>query len=105
MNDGLTVDCGGSGGWEQGFRDNNGDAIDLFGRVSWLINEKSATKLLVTGIGGPERANNSDDYRYVLDVIFTTNLSDQLTLVLNGDYGWEENAGINREDGSRDGRA
>ena len=96
--DALTVDFGFSRGWEQGFEDNNGDAIDVFGRVSWLINEKSGTKLIVTGIGGPERANNNDDYRYVLDVIFATNLSDQLTLTVNGDWGFEENAGINGED-------
>jgi hypothetical protein len=100
INDAFTVDLGVSRGWEQGFEDNNGDAIDVFGRVSWLINEKSGTKLLVTGIGGPERAGsqNNDDYRYVLDVIFTTNLSDQLTLTINGDWGFEENAGINGED-------
>ncbi|HEY7034372.1 MAG TPA: outer membrane beta-barrel protein, partial [Thermomicrobiales bacterium] len=98
INDAFTVDFGFSRGWEQGFEDNNGDAIDIFGRVSWNINEKSGTKLLVTGIGGPERAGNSDDYRYVLDVIFTHNLSDQLTLTINGDWGFEQNAGTNGDD-------
>jgi len=92
INDKFTVDVGASRGWEQGFEDNNGDAIDIFGRVSWLINEKSNTKLMVTGIGGPERAGNNDDYRYVLDVIFTTGLSDQLTLTVNGDWGYEDGA-------------
>jgi hypothetical protein len=94
INDSLTVDFGGSRGWEQGFKDNNGDSIDIFGRVTWMINEKSGTKLLVTGIGGPERANNSDDYRYVLDVIFTTKLSDQLVMTVNGDWGYEDGAAI-----------
>ena len=97
INDSLTVDFGFSRGWEQGFKDNNA-AIDIFSRVSWVINEKSGTKLLVSGIGGPERTNNSGDYRYLLDVIFTTNLSDQLSLTLNGDWGWEENAGIDGDD-------
>jgi hypothetical protein len=92
--DAITVDFGISRGWEQGFEDNNDCAIDVFGRVSWLINEKSNTKLLVTGIGGPERADNTDDYRYVIDVIFMHNLSDQLSLVINGDWGFEQNAGV-----------
>ncbi|MDB5319957.1 MAG: hypothetical protein JWN40_1588 [Phycisphaerales bacterium] len=94
VTDAVTIDLGASRGWEQGFKDNNGDAIDIFGRVSWLINEKSATKLLVTGIGGPERAGNTDDYRYVLDVIFTTKLSDQLALTINGDWGYEDGAAL-----------
>jgi hypothetical protein len=92
FNDAVAVDFGFSRGWEQGFKDNNGDSIDVFGRVSWNINEKSGTKLLVTGIGGPERADNSDDYRYVLDVIFTTKLSNQLVLTVNGDWGYEDGA-------------
>jgi len=98
--DAVTVDFGFSRGWEQATEDNNDCAIDLFGRVSWTINEKSATKLLVTFIGGPEQAGNTDDYRYVLDVVFTTKISDQLTLTINGDYGWEDNAGIDGESAS-----
>lgn len=89
--DTMTVDLGVSRGWEQGFEDNN-NAIDVFGRVSLLLNEKSQTKLLITGIGGPERADETGDYRYVLDVILTTKLSDQLTLTVNGDWGYENNA-------------
>jgi hypothetical protein len=98
INDAFTVDFGVSRGWEQGFEDNNDCAIDVFGRVSWLINEKRATKLYLTAIGGPERADNSEDYRYVIDVIFTTMLSDQLTLTVNGDFGWEESASIDGDD-------
>ena len=102
INDALTVDFGASRGWEQGFEDNNGDAIDVFGRVSWLVNEKNATKLMVTGIGGPERAGttggHSEDYRYVLDVVFTTKLSDQLVLTVNGDWGYEGNAAVDGSD-------
>jgi hypothetical protein len=98
FNDAITVDFGFSRGWEQGFEDNNGCAIDIFGRLSWLIDEKKATKLLITAIGGPERAGNTDDYRYVLDVVFTTKLADQWVLTVNGDWGFEENAGIRGED-------
>jgi hypothetical protein len=92
INDAVTVDLGVSRGWEQGFEDNNHDTIDVFGRVSVLLNEKSQTKLMITGIGGPEQADNTGDYRYVLDVILTTKLSDQLTLTVNGDWGYENNA-------------
>jgi hypothetical protein len=92
ISDAVTIDLGASRGWEQGFKDNNGDSIDIFGRVTWSIDEKRGTKLYVTGIGGPERAGNSDDYRYVMDVIFTTKLSDQLVLTVNGDWGYEDGA-------------
>lgn len=98
FSDAITVDFGISRGWEQGFEDNNGCAIDVFGRLSWLIDEKRATKLLVTAIGGPERAHNTDDYRYVLDVVFTTKLSDQWVLTVNGDWGFEQSAGTHGDD-------
>src|SRR3954468_23929874 len=49
ITDAITVDLGVSRGWEQGFKDNNHDSIDVFGRVSWLMNEKKATKLLISG--------------------------------------------------------
>jgi hypothetical protein len=93
INDEVTIDLGVSRGWEQGFEDNNHDSIDVFGRVTLNMNEKTGTKLFVTGIGGPEQAGDSGDYRYVLDVIFTTKVSDQLTLTLNGDWGYEGHAG------------
>ncbi len=100
FSDSLTVDAGFSRGWEQSTEDNNGCSIDIFGRVTWTINAKTGTKLLVTGIGGPERAGNSHDYRYVLDAIFTTNIGDNVSLAINGDYGWEENAGTDGKDAS-----
>jgi hypothetical protein len=96
LNDNVSVDFGISRGWEQGFEDNNHDAIDVFGRVSWTLNPKSM--LAVTAIGGPERAGETGDYRYLLDVVYNTALSDQLSLALNADIGWEENGGINGED-------
>ncbi|HSI37002.1 MAG: outer membrane beta-barrel protein [Phycisphaerae bacterium] len=90
FNDAITIDAGFSRGWEQSLEDNNGCAIDLFGRVSWNIDKNSALK--VTFIGGPEQAGNNDDYRYVLDVIYLTKIGDNLSLAINADFGWEENA-------------
>lgn len=100
LSDAWAVDFGFSRGWEQSLEDNNGCAIDIFGRVTWNIDPKKATKLYVTGIGGPERAGNSEDYRYVLDVIFTTKLADQLTLTLNADFGFEDGAADDGDDAS-----
>jgi hypothetical protein len=95
-NDAWTFDLGFSRGWEQSLEDNNGDSIDVFGRATWTIDPKA--KLYVTGIGGPERADNSEDYRYVLDVIYTRTLGDNVTFAVNGDIGWEENAGTDGDD-------
>ena len=55
--DSLTLDFGVTRGWEQGFEDNNGCSIDVIGRLNWSIDEKKATKLYLTAIGGPELAN------------------------------------------------
>jgi hypothetical protein len=92
VNDAWTFDLGVSRGWEQGFEDNNHDSIDVFGRATWTINARTGTKLFVTGIGGPEQAGNSGDYRYLLDVIFTTAIGDNLTATVNGDWGYENHA-------------
>jgi hypothetical protein len=97
-NDAWTFDLGVSRGWEQSLEDNNGCAIDVFGRATWTINPKTGTKLLVTGIGGPERAGNTSDYRYVLDAVFMTNIGDNLMLSVNGDLGYEQSAGTDGDD-------
>jgi len=96
VNDKLSVTGGFSRGWEQSLEDNNGCAIDLFGQVAYTISDKQ--KLTATFIGGPERAGNTDDYRYVLDVIYTHRISDQLTLTFNGDWGFEQDGATNGSD-------
>jgi hypothetical protein len=84
-------------GWEQSLEDNN-DAIDGLAGLTWKINDKTA--LLVNASVGPQRGDSNDDYRYLIDAIFSVQVSDQLQLAVNADYGWEENAGADGDDAS-----
>ena len=43
---------------------------------------------------GPQRANNNDDYRYVLDFVGSHTISDQLSVAVNADFGWEDKAAV-----------
>ena len=91
LTDQWSVMAGFSRGWDQAWEDNN-DAIDFIGYVKWAAS-KDTTLVLNVSIG-PERANNNDDYRYVLDLVGTHQVSDQLSLAVNADIGWEDNAAL-----------
>ena len=91
LNDQWSITAGITRGWDQAFDDNNDD-IDFLGEVKWAAN-KDTTAILNVSIG-PQRANNNDDYRYLLDLVVTTNISDQLTIMGNADFAWEDNAGL-----------
>ena len=91
LTDAWSVTAGITRGWDQAFDDNN-DAIDFLGQVKWAAN-KDTTAILNLSIG-PQRTNNTSDYRYVLDFVFNTTVSDQLTVAANADFGWEDNAAL-----------
>ncbi len=86
VNDKLTVDAGITRGWNQALRDNNGDAIDFLGRITYKIDDK--TSVLASATVGPEAAGDAGNWWYVGDLIVTYAASDQLTFALNGDYGF-----------------
>jgi hypothetical protein len=97
VNDKVSVTAGMTRGWEQSLKDNN-DMIDFLGQVSWKMNDKLT--LIVSGITGPEQTDNNSDYRSVLDVIATYAATDQLSFGVNGDYGYESDAGLDGDDAS-----
>ncbi|HVT88037.1 MAG TPA: porin [Tepidisphaeraceae bacterium] len=90
VSDKLAITAGITRGWEQSLEDNNGCSIDVIWQVAYTLDDK--TSISVTGITGPEEANDSDHYRTVIDGIITYKASDNLTLAANGDYGWEADA-------------
>lgn len=87
--DKLTLMGGISRGWEQALEDDN-DAIDYIGQVKYVFSDK------LTGyfnfVVGPEKPDNDDDWRVVVDGILTYAATDRLTFAVNADYGWEENS-------------
>jgi len=91
LTDQWSVTGGITRGWDQAFEDNN-SAIDFLGQVKWAAS-KDTTILLNVSVG-PQRTNNNDDYRYVLDLVASHTISDQLAIAVNADFGWEDNAAV-----------
>ena len=82
----LTADAGISRGWDQSLRDNTG-AIDAFGRVKYNFSDR--TSLTAAVITGPEQDHDNSHYRTVFDATLTHKLTDTLTLLADGIYGYE----------------
>src|SRR5207244_10452730 len=89
LTDQWSITAGITRGWDQAFDDNN-DAIDFLGEVKWAAS-KDTTAILNVSIG-PQRTDNTSDYRYLLDLVVTTTISDQLSIMGNADFGWEDGA-------------
>jgi len=92
LTDQWSVTAGITRGWDQAFEDNN-DAIDFLGQVKWAAS-KDTTVILNLSVG-PQRTNNNDDYRVVVDLVASHTVSDQLAIAVNADFGWEDNASVN----------
>jgi hypothetical protein len=88
LNEHWSVTGGLVRGWDQSFEDSN-DAISFLGQVKWTGGKHD---IILSAITGPEQADNNSDYRTVLDAIIVCRASDVLTLVANGDFGWESDA-------------
>jgi hypothetical protein len=86
LTDSVTLLGGICRGWDQALEDNN-DSIDYMAQLKWVVNDKTTAYLNV--ITGPEQDGNNSDYRTVIDGILTYAVTDQLSLAVNGDYGWE----------------
>jgi hypothetical protein len=85
INDSWSVTGGVVRGWDQALEDSN-DAVSFTGQLKWTSDKHA---VLLNVITGPEQADNNSDYRTVLDAIVICRASDELTLVANGDFGWE----------------
>ena len=91
LTDQWSITGGITRGWDQAFDDNN-DAIDFLGQVKFAPS-KDQSFILNVSIG-PQRANNTSDYRYLLDFVYNTAFSDQLSIAVNADFGWEDHASV-----------
>lgn len=87
ISDQLNVEGGISRGWGQTFKDNNG-AIDALARVRYSTADHK-TDIALSAITGPELTGDNSHYRTVLDATLTTELTDQLTLLFDGVYGYQ----------------
>jgi len=93
ISDKLSVMGGFSRGWNQELKDNNSDTIDGLAQVTYKLSDK--TTLIFNGTAGPEAAGDPGNWWWVGDVILTQQITDQLSIALNGDYGWYEHGSAN----------
>ena len=93
----LSVTGGVVRGWEQALEDNN-EAESFIAQVAYTWNpgggDSEPVNIALTGITGPEREDNEGDYRTLLDLIISTKIGDQVTVGLNADWAYEENAAL-----------
>jgi hypothetical protein len=86
LTDNIGVTGGFSRGWDQALDDVNG-SLDATGQIKYV---KDKIALYLNGITGPERpSGTTSGWRTVFDFIGVYNYSDNLTLALNADYGFE----------------
>jgi hypothetical protein len=94
INDNWSVTGAVVRGWEQAQEDNN-DGVSWMGQIAYT---QDKLNLYFNAITGPEQTDDEDNYRTVLDIVAVYQASDQLTLVANGDYGFEDEAGSGGDD-------
>ena len=74
-------------GWDV-VDDNNG-AMSFMGRVG--INPGPNTVISLIPYGGPEQSKNEDNWRKGIDIVVSQHLGEQAIVLLQGDYGAEDN--------------
>jgi len=81
----LSVEGGVSRGWDQALTDNNGDALDVFGRVRYQVSDQ--LQLAAAFIAGPEQDNDPDNWRVAMDFTASYQIGDNLTILGDVVYG------------------
>jgi hypothetical protein len=96
--DSFYVSGGVNRGWEQSLEDNNGDeGWSFLGSVGYTYTPGSGApvNLIFNAIAGPEQADTQGNWRLLLDFIASTTVGDQLTLAVNAEWAYEDDAAIN----------
>ncbi|MDH4101282.1 MAG: porin [Nitrospirota bacterium] len=88
VNDLLSVTMGINNGWDNETDNNHAKSIE--GQLAFNFSERY--QLFVNGIYGAEQDDNSGRKRGVIDLVAVLKPVDKLTLVLNYDYGDEQDA-------------
>jgi hypothetical protein len=89
LSDDFLLDLGVTRGWNQSFKDNNGDP-DILGELTWTPQESDFLKkwkVLLNVSEGPQATHDNHDWWTVLDLVATYTVDDKLSLSANADYG------------------
>ena len=84
--DKLAVNAGITRGWDTALEDNN-DTVDFLGGLTYTVSDR--TTLTANLVTGPDQPGDNGNWRSVLDLILSTTVSENLTVAVNGDYGYE----------------
>ena len=91
----LLVEAGFSRGWDQALEDNN-DAIDVLGRVTYIVGDR--TSIALAAVTGPEQDDDNGNYRTLVETTLKHQATERLRLILSGTYGQDANIeGIGRD--------
>src|SRR6267142_1718900 len=85
LSDDWSITAGITRGWDQAWEDNN-SAIDFLGEIKWA--QSKDTTFILNVSAGPQRTDNNDDWRILLDFVATHTVSDQLAIAVNADFAW-----------------
>lgn len=97
----LDLTLGVVNGWDN-VTDNN-KAKTIEGQIAFSPMENMS--FIVNGIFGSEKDDINGDYRTVIDLIWTYDVTDKLSLMANYDYGYEKNGVESGKDAQWDGVA
>ena len=88
FSDAFTADIYIVNGWDNAVDNNKDKSLG----ASIGVNSGEWLTMLFNFLGGPEQDDNNTDVRYIFDWVGTISLSKKSDLILNYDYGTEENA-------------
>jgi len=89
LSDDFLVDLGITRGWNQTFKDNNGDP-DILAELTWSPQESDFLKkwkVILNLSEGPQGTHDNSNWWTVFDTVITYTATDKLSLTLNADYG------------------
>jgi len=89
LSDDFLLDAGITRGWNQTFKDNNGDP-DFLGELTWTPQQSDFLKkwkFIFNLSEGPQATHDNSDWWTVFDTVITYTASDKLSLTVNADYG------------------
>jgi hypothetical protein len=85
-------------GWDQSLEDNNDDPSYLVSAgYTWTPGSGAPVNFILSAITGPEMTDENGNWRTLLDLIVSTKVSDQLTVAVNADWAYEEDAQLTDE--------
>ncbi|QOV91156.1 porin [Humisphaera borealis] len=90
LNEDTALMVGVTRGWDTSTEDNN-DTVDFMGQIAYAF-PKGEANLYLTVISGADQAGDNDNWRTLVDLIYTRSLGDNVTVALNADYAYEANS-------------